>query len=191
MAAILRILSPDDRSARVLAENAGFEIVEVGGRVWFFDRRTRGPIIAAAVSGGVAAIALVNTILLTVAQLTGAELGSSWPVVVIVAALGLLGGLVCSLSLKLRRRRAERPRAELRPLAMVDRATGMLLDGDGRSVAPVARVRGRRAMLIGSSAPAVVIQPPGRPRIEVFRGSLVGGGIDRALAALAELGFDR
>src|SRR5690606_6908311 len=116
---ILRILSPDHRSARILAEHAGFEIVEVGDRVWFFDRRTRGPVLAAAVSGGVAVIALVNAILLAVAQLTGAELGS-WPAVVIVAALGLLGALVCSQSLKLRRRRAERPRAELRPLAMVD-----------------------------------------------------------------------
>lgn len=184
-------VSPDDRSARILAEHAGFEIVEAGGRVWFFDRRTRGPILAAAVSGGVGGIALINTILLTVAWLTGAELAPSWHAPAIVFVLAVLGFVICSLSLKLRRRRAERPRVELRPLAIVDRTTGMLLDADGRSLAPVAQVRGRRAMLIGSSAPAVIIQPPGAGRIEVFRGTLIGGGIDPALAVLAQLGFAR
>ena len=43
-------MNPDDRGARVIAANAGFEIVEVGERV-----------IAAAVSGGVAGITLFGT----------------------------------------------------------------------------------------------------------------------------------
>lgn len=182
---------PDDRSARILAENAGFEIVEVDDRVWFFDRRIRGPTIAAAVSGGVGAIALVNAMLLTTSTLTGGELGGSWLAVAIVFALALAGIGVCSLSLKLRRRRVERPRAELRPLAILDRAAGMLLDADGREIAPVAQVCGGRGMLVGSSAPAVFLKPPERGRIEIYRGSLVGGRLDDVLRVLAELGFSR
>jgi hypothetical protein len=184
-------MNPDDRSARILAENVGFEIVEVDDRVWFFDRDIRAPTVAAAVSGGVGAIALVNAMLLTVATLTGGELGGSWIAVAIVAGVGLLGLGVCSLSLKLRRRRVERPRAELCPLAIVDREAGMLLDAAGREIAPVAQVRGARGLLIGSSAPAVFLTPPKRSRIEVYRGTLIGGGIDDALRILADLGFAR
>jgi hypothetical protein len=184
-------LNPDDHSARILAEHGGFEIVATRERAWFFDRRTRGPTLAAAISGGVGAIALVNSMLLTTAWLTGGELADSWHPGAIVLAIGLLGVGVCSASLKLRRRRVERPRAELRPLAMVDRTTGMLLDADGRNIAPVAQVRGAKGLLVGSSAPAVFIHPPSSRRIEVFRGTLVGGGIDRALEVLAELGFAR
>lgn len=183
--------SPDDRSARILAEHGGFEIVEVGERVWFFDRNLRRPTIAAAVSGGAGVIALVNAMLLTVATLTGGELGGSWSAVAIVVCVALLGLGICSLSLKLRRRRVERPRTELRPLAMLDRKRGMLLDAEGRDLAPVTQVRGARGMLVGSSAPALFLTPPGRGRIEVFRGTLVGGGIDDVLRILAELGFAR
>jgi hypothetical protein len=184
-------LNPDDPSARILAEHGGFEIVATRERAWFFDRRTRGPTLAAAIGGGIGAIASINALLLTVAWLTGGELADSWQAAAIVFVIALLGVGVCSLSLKLRRRRVERPRAELRPLAMVDRATGMLLDADGRSIAPVAQVRGGKGLLIGSSAPAVFIHPPSLARIEVFRGTLVGGGIDRAVEVLAELGFAR
>lgn len=174
-----------------MAEHAGFEIVAVGERVWFFDRRIRGPTLAAAISGGAGAIALINALLLTVAWLTGGELADSWEAAAIVFVIALLGVGVCRATLGLRQRRLARPRAELRPLAMVDRATGMLLDADGRSIAPVASVRGARGLLIGSSAPAVFLQPPGAARIEVFRGTLVGGGLERVLDVLAELGFAR
>lgn len=184
-------MNPDDRSARVLAENAGFEIVALGDRVWFFNRRTFGPAIAASVSGGVAAIASINALLITISLLAGGGIDAPWLAVVIVIAVALLASSICWASLKLRRRRLERPRTELRPLAMVDRTAGMLLDGDGQSIAPVAQVRAGRGMLIGSSAPAVVLRPPRGRRIEVGRGSLAGGGIDQALAVLAELGFAR
>jgi len=147
---ILDALSPDDRSARILLEHAGFEIVEAGDRVWFFDRRTRGPIIAASVSGGLAAIASINALLLTTSLLAGAGLGASWLAVAIVAALALLA-----------------------------------------SIARVAQVRATRAMLIGSSAPAVTLRLPGGAGIEVYRGTLIGGGVDHALEALARLGFAR
>ncbi len=67
----------------------------------------------------------------------------------------------------------------------------MLLDADARLLAPIAQVRGGRALLIGSSAPAVALWPPRRGRIDVFRGSIIGGGIEPALRALAEYGFAR
>jgi hypothetical protein len=174
-----------------MAEHGGFEIVATRERAWFFDRRTRNPTLAAAVSGGIAAITLINALLLALSWLTGGELADSWQPAAIVFAIALLSIGVCSFSLKLRRARVERPRSELRPLAVVDRATGTLLDGEGRTIAPVAQVRGARGLLVGSSAPAVFIQPPEGARIEVFRGTLVGGGIDRALDALVELGFAR
>lgn len=182
-------MNPDDHSAQILAENAGFEWVEVEGRVWFFDRRTRGPTIAAAVSGGVGAIALVNSLLLTVAQLTGGELGTSWWAVLIVSCIALAGLGACKLSLDLRRKRVEQPRAQLRPLAIVDRDLGMLLDGEARELAPIAQVRAGRGLLVGSSAPAVFLLPPHGPRIEVYRGSLLPAALDDVLAVLRDLGF--
>lgn len=188
---MLALLSPDDRSARVLLEHAGFEIVEAGERVWFFDRRTRGPIIAASVSGGLAAIAAINGLLLTTSLVAGGGLGASWLASAIVAALALLAGLVCAGTLKLLRRRRARPRVELAPIVILDRSSGTLLDGSGRTLAPAAQVRATRAMLIGSSAPAVTLRLPGGASIEVFRGTLIGGGVDHALEALARLGFAR
>lgn len=187
------VLTPDSRP-RVLAEGAGFEIVATGDRVWFFDRRTRGPMIAASVSGGVAAIATINAVLLTTSRLAGGGLDGPWgaiAIVLIMLIIAVLAGSICRFSLQLRRRRLERPHAELRPLAIVDRTTGMLLDGDGRTIAPVHQVRAGRAMLISSSAPSVALRPPRGGRIDVFRGTLIGGGIDGALRVLAELGFAR
>jgi hypothetical protein len=74
---------------------------------------------------------------------------------------------------------------------MVDRTNATLLDGQGTVIAPLAQVRAGRGMLIGSSAPALFLRPPSGGRIEVFRGSLFGGGIERAQLGLAELGFSR
>jgi hypothetical protein len=184
------VLTPDSRP-RVLAEGAGFEIVAVGDRVWFFHRRTWGPTIAASVSGGVAAIATINVVLLTTSRLAGGGLDAPWAAIAIVLLVAVLGGSICWFSLKLRRRRLERPHAELRPLAIVDRTTGMLLDGDGLTIAPVTHVRAGRAMMISSTAPSVALRPPRGPRIEVCRGTLIGGGIDGVLRVLAELGFAR
>jgi hypothetical protein len=180
---------PDDRSARVIAANAGFEIVEVGGRVWFFDRRTRGPGLAAAISGGVAGITLTNGVLLTVGNLTGAEFGAPWLGVLVLAGVAALAGGICRAALAVRQRRASCPRAELRAIVMVDRASGTLLDGEGRTIAPLAQVRAGQGLLLASSAPALFLWPPNRSRIEVFRATLIGGGLQGARAALAEVGF--
>ena len=182
---------PDDPRARTLAANAGFEIVEVDGQVWFFDRRTRGPTIAAAVSGGVGAITSINALILTLSLLAGSPLAASWIAVAIVAVIATAAFGVCRGALELRRRRAECPRARLRPIVRVDRARGSLLDPDGRELAPVHAVRGVRAMLIGSSAPAVALRLPTGKRIDVFRGSLFGTDVERGLEVLAELGFAR
>jgi hypothetical protein len=181
--------SPDDPSARVLAAHAGFEIVEVDRHVWFFDRRTRGPSIAAAVSGGVGAITSINALLLGLSLLTGSDLGASWPAVVIITVLAAIGFGICRGALELRQRRASCPRATLRPLAWLDRRRGSLFDADGRELAPVGAVRAARAIQIGSSAPALALRLPNGRRIDVYQGSLFGSDIDRGLAALAELGF--
>ncbi|KIG14450.1 hypothetical protein DB30_06793 [Enhygromyxa salina] len=186
-----RRVDPDDRSARIIAANAGFEIVEVEGRVWFFDRRTRGPGIAAAVSGGVAGITLINAFVMALGALSGANLGGSWWGALALGGVAALAGGVCRAALALRQRRLGCKRADLRPIAMVDRAGGTVLDARGTAIAPVAQVRAGRGMLIGSSAPALFLRPPGGGRIEVFRGSLFGGGIERAQVALAKLGFSR
>lgn len=184
-------MGPDDRGARVIAANAGFEIIEVGGRVWFFDRRTRGPVIAAAVSGGVAGITLINASLMGLGNLTGGEFGAPWVVLLVLVGIAALAGGICRAALTIRQRRANCPRAGLRPIVMVDPERGMLLDGDGQAIAAITQVRAARGMLIGSSAPALVLKPPGKRRIEVFRGSLFGTGLDSALAAMAGLGFLR
>ncbi|PRQ08142.1 hypothetical protein [Enhygromyxa salina] len=184
-------MDPDDRGARIIAANAGFEIVEVEGRVWFFDRRTRGPGIAAAVSGGVAAITLINAAVMALGNLSGAGLGVSWWGVLALGGVAALAGGICRAALALRQRRVGQRRADMRPIVMADRATGALLDEHGELIAPLAQVRAGRGMLVGSSAPALFLRPPGVGRIEVFRGSLFGGGVERAQVALAELGFSR
>lgn len=184
-------MNPDDRGARVIAANAGFEIVEVGERVWFFDRRTRGPVIAAAVSGGVAGITLINAMMIGLGNLSGGGFGAPWWVVLLLVGIAALAGGICRATLAIRERRASCPRASLRAIVMVDRASGTLLDGGGQAIAATTQVRAARGMLIGSSAPALVLRPPDGRRIEVFRGSLFGTGLDGALAAMAELGFLR
>lgn len=182
--------SPDDPRATVLVENAGFEIVEHDGRVWFFDRRSWGPGVAAAVSGGVAGLVAVNAIVFLAALVAGSPIGP-WPVLLVELALAAVAGAVCMFAVQLRSRRLSRPRAELAPLAMVDRrdAQAILLDGSGRPIVPVTEVRAGKALQIGSSAPAVVLRIPGRRVLRVFRGSLFGGGIESALEVLRRLGF--
>lgn len=184
-------MNPDDRSARLIAANVGFEIVEVGDRVWFFDRRTRGPGITAAVSGGLAGITLINGGLMTLGNLTGGEFGAPWLVVLALAGVVALAGGVCRAALGVRQRRVNCPRAELTPIVMVDRASGTLLDSEGQTIAALAQVRATRGVPIGTSASSLVLRPPDGRRIEVFRGSLMIGGLERALTGLAELGFSR
>ena len=184
-------MEPDDRSARVLASNAGFEIIEVGSRVWFFDRRTRGLGIAAAVSGGVAALTLINGALLTLMNLTGSSTSASLPWVAVLAAFGimLVAGTICWATLKLRSQRVSCARAQLHPLAIVDRASGVVLGAERQVIAPVAQVRARRVMLISSSAPSIELRAPDGWHVEVFRGSMFGGGVEAVLSTLTQLGF--
>lgn len=184
-------LSPDDPSARVLAAHAGFEIVEVGSQVLFFDRRTRGPIIAAAVSGGVTGIALINLVMITISLLVGGGFPATWSAMASVAIVVTLAIAVLVFSLQLLARRRARPRSGLSMLARLDRSTGMLFDGRGRAVAPVAQVRATRGMLLSSSAPSLVLRPPQGGQIEVFRGTPIGGGIDPVLEVLVQFGFAR
>ena len=180
--------NPDDSKVQVLDAHAGYELVASDEWLWCFDRRTYGPGIAAAVSGGVAGIVGINALVFLLAALGGSPLGP-WPIIVVESALVLIAAAVCSFSLRLRQRRFAQPRAELRPLLQVDRRAAMVLDGQGRPLAPLAQAAAGRGMQMGSSAPALFVYLPGRSRLRVFRGSLFGGGIDRARSALGRIGF--
>lgn len=180
--------SPDAAIAAVLASSAGYEIVATPGWAWVYDRRTRGPAIAAAVSGGITFIVGMNALIFVILALAGQPI-APWPVLAVELGLAALAGGICRAALKLRRDRSEAPREQLSPLVQLDRHHGMVLDGRGQALAPAAQVQAYRAMRIDSSAPSLMIRFPDNRRMEVARGSLFGGGLESAKGALRELGF--
>ncbi|NVB36978.1 hypothetical protein G6O69_03995 [Pseudenhygromyxa sp. WMMC2535] len=182
------VAGPDAPEVKILAHNAGFEIVASADRAWCFDRRTRGPGIAAAVSGGLAGVLFVNAAVALVLALGGGAIGPWW-LPLLEAGLGVIAGLVCKFSLNLRQARFACERAKLRPLVVVDRHAGLAYDADGQALARTDEIPARKGMLIDSSAPALRLLLPSGKRVEVFRGSLFGGGIEAGLEALRELGF--
>jgi len=172
----------------LVSGGGGYEIAGQERWVWFFDRRTRGPLTAALISGGVTGIISINALVFIGLMVAGQPLG---PIGLLFGELAVvaLGVGICVGSLRLRAGRRDAPRAELRPLAIVDRRYQMLLDGRLQAIAPVPQVWAQRVMQISSSAPALALCPPRGQRIVVFRGAIVGGGLEPARRVLRELGF--
>lgn len=174
-----------DRARVLVAGGGGFEIVQDGSMVWCFDRRTRGPWTGVLVASGVAGILGLNAVLMAVLQMA-----AEWSFVVVAIELGvaLLASGVARVFHVVRKGRDARPRSELRALAILDLERRMMLDGAGRPIAPLGEVVAQRAMVITSSAPALVLRPKKGRGIEVFRGSLFGGGLGDATAVLRRFG---
>ncbi|OBB14442.1 hypothetical protein A5731_13210 [Mycolicibacterium conceptionense] len=63
-----------------------------------------------------------------------------------------------------------------RPVAVFDRARGVLIDGDGKVLAPLSQVQLARRMQLGSSSPKLVAVTPSGDRI-LKRGNPFNGGI--------------
>lgn len=175
-----------DRASVLVAGGGGFEIVQDGAMVWCFDRRTRGPWVGVLVAGGVSGILGINAIVMTALSITGQ---GSWVVVAIELGIALVAGLVAYVFHQVRKARDAASRSTLRPLVILDLDRAVVMDGVGRPIAPLAEVTAQRAMVITSSAPALVLRFPKGGSIEVFRGSLFGGGLGEAQGAFRRLGL--
>ena len=175
-----------DRAKVLVAGGGGFEIVQDGARVWCFDRRTRGPWVGVWVAGGLASLLLINALVMGAISIAGQ---GSWIVVAVELVLAGVAFAVARVFHRLRKRRDAAPRSSMRPLVIIDLDDQMVLDGAGRPIAPVAEVAAARAMALTSSAPALVLRPPKGRGIEVFRGSILGGGLGDAQAVFGRLGF--
>ncbi len=171
---------------RSLGRAAGFEIAADERRIVFVDRGARGHGIAAAVVGGIAGMAWIWALVFS--GLAAAGQGPGWPAAAAVFPVAF--GLSVALRRLLRTRSALRARAlaDVTPLLVADLHAGMLRDGAGSDLAPLASCRATKAMLVTSSAPSVKVRWPGG-QAEVFRGGLAGGGVADVLAQLHARGF--
>lgn len=157
---------------RVLADIGGTVVAEQGPLVVVIDRGT-GPLattafvlgVLAAVFGGFGAVMLA----------IGRAQMPTW-----VSGLFLVAGFAFAAATlaAVRRIRADRarPLADYRPVALLDRARGVLADADGTVLAPLDQFRFERRMQLGSSSPKLVASTPNGDRI-LKRGNPFTGGI--------------
>ena len=170
---------------RVVASSSGFEVVEDGHLLLFFDRDGRGSAIAMVVAFGFAALLGVHAVLWTSLAIAGQ---SHWALGPVFAVGAIIPTVVGALVRRRFRRLRTRPLSELRPLVVVDVGARWLLSSSLQPIAPVTQCRAAQAMLISSSAPSVRITWPGGG-LEVYRGGLFGGGIADVLALLHRAGM--
>ncbi len=173
----------------ILGHSSGFEVVLAQRQVFFYDRRTRGPGILAAVAGGLTFILVMNAAVfgLMISLDGDPKLGLSVAAGELVAAC-VTGGLTWLGLRRLADRRAA-SYAQLEPIVVADLGAGQLLDAQGRAFAPLSAARVAKAMLVTSSAPGVYMRVEGAGRYEVFRGSLFGRGVEYLLERLHGLGL--
>ena len=108
-----------------------------------------------------------------------------------IAALALLLiglPLLAIAAAVVRSRNAARKTTMLQPIIMLDFASGMLLDGAGRPLAPLAQVFFFPSFQLFSSARKLECQWPGG-RVVVLRGDPFGGSIGPARDALRRRGL--
>jgi hypothetical protein len=166
---------------RAVADNGGYVLADDGARLLFLQRRIL-PSWAAFVPGLLAVIALGNGAV----QLGLGHLVPGGVLVVVGAVAGF--GLRAALG---RRRRARA--APLDPgsaVLVIDLGAQTLLDGAGRTLAPLHAVRLERSMQATSSARAIRIVWPGGAEV-VYRGDALvpGGSIGAAVEALRTRGL--
>ena len=167
-------------SGQIIARCGGYEMVEVGPRIYFIDRRTGGYVIALFVLGLLTGLTGINGVVQVAMGNAIAGL--------ILGALGAVFGAVFALVLRLRRGRlALRWDAEP-PIAFIDRETGSAHDGGGQALAPLTHVSFAPEFQMTSSSPALAMKLP-KGSIVIARGSPFTGSIDDFTDALRARGL--
>lgn len=168
---------------RVLADIGGTVVAEQGPLVVVIDRGT-GPLATTAFVLGVLAVVFggFGAVMLAI----GRAQMPTW-----VSGLFLVAGFAFAAATlaAVRRIRADRarPLQSYRPVAVLDRARGVLADADGTVLALLDQVRFERRMQLGSSSPKLVASTPNGDRI-LKRGNPFTGGIgnlDEVLTVVA------
>ena len=145
---------------RVLADNGGYVLAEVGARLLFFKRRII-PTWMVYVPGLLTVIGIANVVIQVV-------VGN------VVAAGVILAGCVVSgaslrAAMRSRRRARAKPLEAKDALVQLDLEGRRLLDGDGQVLSALDEVRVEKSMQLTSSARALMIVWPGGTRV-VYRG---------------------
>ncbi|QRY49563.1 hypothetical protein [Mycolicibacterium septicum] len=157
---------------RVLADIGGTVVAEQGPLVVVIDRGT-GPLATTAFVLGVLAVVFggFGAVMLAI----GRAQMPTW-----VSGLFLIAGVAFAAATLAAVRRIKannrRPLADYRPVAVLDRARGVLAEADGTVLAPLDQVRFERRMQLGSSSPKLVASTPNGDRI-LKRGNPFTGGI--------------
>ena len=175
-----------DGGVRVLAEASGVVVAESGARVLVVDRRIGGLSTTVFVLMLCAVIPLGAGLAFTVQALLD---GAAPP----VFGLVLLGVAVVAFGLLLLARRAvrgrrARPVGSYVPVAVFDRAAGVMVNSAGQVVAPLHQVRVGRRMQLTSSSPMLVADTPGG-RYVLGRGNPFAGGLGDLEAVLHQAVF--
>jgi hypothetical protein len=167
-------------SGQTIATCGGYEMVEVGPRIYFIDRGTGGYAIALFVLGLLTVIASVNGIV----QLGMGNLMAG----LIIGAVGAVFGAVFALVLRARRARLALRWDQNPTIAFIDRETGSAHDPAGQALAPLTHVAFAPVFQIASSSQALAMKLP-RGEIVIARGSPFSGSIDDFTDALRARGF--
>ncbi|MFN6553865.1 hypothetical protein ACP6C7_28575 [Mycolicibacterium septicum] len=170
---------------RVLADIGGTVVAEQGPLVVVIDRGT-GPLATTAFVLGVLAVVFggFGAVMLAIA---GQGAGVPPAVSAAFVAVGLAFGVATAAAVRRIKANNQRPLADYRPVAVLDRARGVLADADGTVLAPLDQVRFERRMQLGSSSPKLVASTPNGDRI-LKRGNPFTGGIgnlDEVLTVVA------
>jgi hypothetical protein len=166
-----------------LGAGSGVKILGDGQRLVVCDTRT-GPLHTAAfVLALLALIPAGGGVALLVAGPRALA-----PAAAILTAFGALCGLGLALILRVIRRRRAAPFDALTPLVVIDLVGRRLLDGGGRALAPLARVRFHRQRQLGSSEPALVASFANTTLV-LARGNPFAGGLGTLERALHRAGL--
>ncbi|UNB97359.1 hypothetical protein H5U98_17250 [Mycolicibacterium boenickei] len=168
---------------RVLADVGGTVVAEQGPLVVVIDRGT-GPLATTAFVLGVLAVVFGGFGAVTLGLALGGRGGGVPPVVsAVFLAAGLIFGAATAAAVGRIKADNRRPLTGYRPVAVLDRARGVLADADGVVLAPLSHVQFARRMQLGSSSPKLVAVTPSGDRI-LKRGNPFNGGIGNLDAVL-------
>lgn len=174
---------------RVLADTGGTVVAEQGPLVVVIDRGT-GPLATTAFVLGVLAIVFGGFGAVTLTLAAGQRSGIPPVVSAAFLAVGLAFGVATAAAGRRIKANNRRPLTDYRPVAVLDRARGVLADADGTVLAPLSQVRFHNRMQWGSSSPKLVASTPSGDRI-LKRGNPFNGGIGNLDAVLTAAVFGR
>lgn len=164
---------------RVLADSGATVVAEHGPLVVVIDRGS-GPLATTAFVLGVLAVVFggFGAVTLALAASTGRGADADVPPMASAVFLAVGLALAAATIAVVRRIKAKhrQPLTGYRPVAVFDRARGVLIDGDGKVLAPLSQVQLARRMQLGSSSPKIVAVTPSGDRI-LKRGNPFNGGI--------------